>query len=249
MPLTAVVLAAGAGSRLGDLTRHASKPMLPILGWPLIDWVATMLAACGFGRLLVVGHPDDRGLADWVKGRPSASLVLQPERRGIADALAHALPHIEGHAAYLACACDSLYRVSELRALIALGLANAGAAVVGVLRMGRQATASRSAVSIREGHVTDIVEKPAPGSIHSEHVALPLYWLPRSFDPFCSAPAGSGVESYVSTALRAYVQAGRRVLAHPMSERLEITRAEDLAHVEDRLRRNGSGYAIVGEEA
>lgn len=242
MPLTAVILAAGAGSRLGEIGRRFSKPMLPILGQPLIAWVEDMLAGAGIERFVIIGHPSDQGLADWVAARPAASLVLQPQRRGIADALSRALPHLIGGDAYLACACDSLYRVAELRALIALGQARSEEAVVGVLRMGRAATATRSAVSIHEGRIVDIVEKPATGSTDSDCVALPLYWLPRRFDPFCSAPAPAGEESYVSTALRAFVRAGGQVHAVAMSERLEITRATDIYRVEAALTEHAGDY-------
>ena len=49
---TAVVLAAGLGSRLRDAALY--KPLCPVAGRPLIDHAITRLAAAGIGRAVVV---------------------------------------------------------------------------------------------------------------------------------------------------------------------------------------------------
>ena len=66
----AVVLAAGRGERLGVLTDHRSKVMLPIGPRLLIDWNLTELAA---GRCAI---SDDRA---WVRGATSS----QPSGLGV----------------------------------------------------------------------------------------------------------------------------------------------------------------------
>lgn len=53
----AVILAAGAGSRMGRLTRRRPKALLPLAGRRLLDWQRAALAAAGVDRLSVVsGH-------------------------------------------------------------------------------------------------------------------------------------------------------------------------------------------------
>jgi 1L-myo-inositol 1-phosphate cytidylyltransferase len=49
---TAIVLAAGLGSRLRDAAPY--KPLCPVAGRPLIDHAITRLAAAGLGRVVVV---------------------------------------------------------------------------------------------------------------------------------------------------------------------------------------------------
>ena len=49
---TAILLAAGEGSRLRDVA--ASKPLCPVAGRPLIDHALDGLAAAGIGRVIVV---------------------------------------------------------------------------------------------------------------------------------------------------------------------------------------------------
>ena len=57
--MQAVVLAAGRGTRLGHLTAHRSKAMLPVLGRPLVGRVLEGLWAAGLRRFVVVGGPED----------------------------------------------------------------------------------------------------------------------------------------------------------------------------------------------
>ena len=234
---TAVILAAGAGTRLGELGRRHSKAMLPIAGKPLIGWAIERLRAARVDRLVVVGHVSDGELATFVRAA-GGDLVQQAERHGIGDALRLALPSVAAGLPYLACACDSLFDVADLEAMIDHGERNPGAAVAAVLDMGPQATASRSAVRLAGDRVAEIVEKPAPGSIPSGLVSMPLYWLPTSFARHLESPPASG-EQYVSTALARFIAAGGTVLAHAVRQRLEITKPEDVASVEAALRSQG----------
>ncbi|HVM96653.1 MAG TPA: NTP transferase domain-containing protein, partial [Candidatus Acidoferrales bacterium] len=228
MPLTAVILAAGAGSRLGELAMRYSKATVPVAGRPLIYWITDMLSAAGVEQFVIVGHPSDSRLAEIMNELDRATLVIQRERRGIADALHCALPAVNSEPAFLACACDSLYPVTEVETLIDRGRANLDDAIVGVLEMGRAATASRSVVQTDGEQVTQIVEKPVPGSVDSGLVALPLYWLPQRFMPYCSYAAANRGETYVSTALNRFLLSGGTLRAVAFSRRLEVTTPEDL---------------------
>ncbi len=81
MALTAIILAAGVGARLGALGTRYSKPMLPIAGQPLIGWLVTRLRAAGVERLVVVGHASDEHLRDYLHdAQRDAQLVIQSER-------------------------------------------------------------------------------------------------------------------------------------------------------------------------
>lgn len=234
MSAPGVILAAGAGSRLGALGRRHSKPMVPIAGRPLIDWVIERLRAGGVGPLVVVRHAGDEALAAHLRRWPSIAIAVQEERLGIADALCRALPLLGGAPAYLACACDSLFAAADVAALIAAGAG--GDAVVGVLDMGVAATAARSAVRLDGDRVAAIVEKPPPGTAPSPLVAAPLYWLPRAVDPYLAGAAVQGGERYLSVAVDAYRRAGGAVRAVRLRERLEVTTAADVAAVAARLR-------------
>lgn len=52
----AMILAAGFGTRLGDLTALRPKPMLPVCGAPLVRWAALWLRAQGVRELVINLH-------------------------------------------------------------------------------------------------------------------------------------------------------------------------------------------------
>jgi dTDP-glucose pyrophosphorylase len=211
--------------------------MVPIAGRPMIDRVLAALRSARVERLIVVGHPGDRRLGDFLRtDAPDVALALQPERRGSADALCRALPLIENEA-YLACSCDSLFRAADLTEFIERGRAYPSYAVVGVLEMSAADTRTRSGVRLDGERVVEIVEKPAPGTGASGLVGAPLYWLPRAFDSAVRAEQGrEGGESYVSTALNRFIGRGETVLALKLADRIEITTAADVARAEAALR-------------
>jgi mannose-1-phosphate guanylyltransferase len=57
---TAIVLAGGAGSRLGPLTSNVPKPMLPISGRPFVEYLVVRLAEIGIlDVVMTVGYRGD----------------------------------------------------------------------------------------------------------------------------------------------------------------------------------------------
>ncbi len=54
--MKAIVLAAGLGTRLGDLTRDLPKALLPVAGRPLLEHVLRHLASHGFDEIAVNLH-------------------------------------------------------------------------------------------------------------------------------------------------------------------------------------------------
>ena len=54
--MKALVLCAGYGTRLGDLTRDIPKPMLPLQGHPLLAYIISHLARHGFDQIAINLH-------------------------------------------------------------------------------------------------------------------------------------------------------------------------------------------------
>jgi MurNAc alpha-1-phosphate uridylyltransferase len=60
----AVILAAGKGTRLWPLTEHTPKPLLPVGGRPLLEWMIQRVKEAGIEDVLLVTNY----LEDQIKG-------------------------------------------------------------------------------------------------------------------------------------------------------------------------------------
>ncbi|HEV3405657.1 MAG TPA: bifunctional UDP-N-acetylglucosamine diphosphorylase/glucosamine-1-phosphate N-acetyltransferase GlmU [Candidatus Dormibacteraeota bacterium] len=81
-PLTAVILAAGLGTRMRS---RIPKVLHPICGRPMIDWVLLAVTEAGVRDVKVIASPHHAELAAHLDGR--AELVYQREPKGTAHAL------------------------------------------------------------------------------------------------------------------------------------------------------------------
>jgi bifunctional UDP-N-acetylglucosamine pyrophosphorylase/glucosamine-1-phosphate N-acetyltransferase len=91
-PLTAVILAAGKGTRMRS---SLPKVLHPVAGRPMIAWVMDAARAAGCRRLVVVvGHGADQLRA--AVAADDVVCVLQEEQNGTGHALAQAAPEIDG---------------------------------------------------------------------------------------------------------------------------------------------------------
>jgi MurNAc alpha-1-phosphate uridylyltransferase len=79
LPKTAMVMAAGYGKRLRPLTDAVPKPMVKVLGRPMIDVVLDRLAAAGVERAIVNLHHLGAVIRDHLKARKDLEIVYSEE--------------------------------------------------------------------------------------------------------------------------------------------------------------------------
>lgn len=95
-----MVLSAGYGTRLWPLTEDRTKPAIPILGKPLVGYVAEYLAGFGVKEIIVNLHhrPESvrRSLGDGKKFGVNLHYVEEPEILGTSGALDNARALLEG---------------------------------------------------------------------------------------------------------------------------------------------------------
>lgn len=88
---TAVLLAAGRGTRMGDLTAATPKPLLPLQGMPILEHILRGMREAGIERFVVVtGYLADRIEAYFGDGAGLGVRIdyrRQPEPSGTAAAL------------------------------------------------------------------------------------------------------------------------------------------------------------------
>ena len=154
--MKAVVLAAGKSTRTYPLTLTRPKPVLPLLGRPLLAHTLEALAAVADEAILVVGYRAEMVRATF--GERCAGLKLeyrvQTEQRGTADAVASARDAVA--AEFLVINGDDYYGAENVRALAsAPGAAVLGAPVASSGRFG--------ALEVDGGLLRRIKEKPDGG--------------------------------------------------------------------------------------
>lgn len=118
-PTTAMVLAAGLGTRMRPLTDRLPKALVPVAGRPLIDRVLDKLAEAGVRRAVVNVHHFADQVEQHLKSRTDLEVLISDERAGLLDSgggIQHARALL-GEAPIFVANIDSLWLEGETPAL------------------------------------------------------------------------------------------------------------------------------------
>ena len=124
VPDTAMVLAAGHGTRMAPLTDTCPKPLIEVVGQSTLDRILDKLTTAGVPRVIVNAHH----LADKVESHlasrtdPAVTVIREAEVLETGGGVRNALPHfndqpvfvINGDSLWLDGLRDSLHRFSEI---------------------------------------------------------------------------------------------------------------------------------------
>lgn len=156
---TAVVLAAGEGTRLRPLTRNRPKPMLPAADRPILEHVFDALVTAGMDRLVcVVGYKHDRVQDHFGPTYRDVPIeyVRQHKQLGSGHALLQARATVDGPP--LVVNGDRLIDASMAEAVADTYERQNPAATMGVVE--HPEASKYGAVAVRNDEITDIIEKP-----------------------------------------------------------------------------------------
>jgi len=155
---TAVVLAAGEGTRLRPLTRNRPKPMLPAANRPILEYVFDALVAADVGRIVVVvGYKRGRVQNHFGPTYEGIDLtyVTQHKQLGSGHALLQAREAVDGST--LVVNGDRVIDANIVRDVVR-EFEESGEPAMAVLE--RPETSQYGAVVLHEGDVAELVEKP-----------------------------------------------------------------------------------------
>jgi NDP-sugar pyrophosphorylase family protein len=183
-----VVLAGGASRRFWPL---ADKPLLDFGGETLLARHLRLLADAGFQRAVVVAAPETSARVREVCGasRVAAEVIVQTEPRGMADALVRARPALEA-------AGDPPVYVTQAQDVVEPGLHAAmlaesrrpGAPFALVAASRVRSYFPGGYLSLRDGRLVAIVEKPGAGKEPSDLVNIVAHIF-ASWRPLAEAVA------------------------------------------------------------
>lgn len=118
--MDAIILAAGLGTRLRPHTLTTPKPLLPLQGRPILDWLLGALPPA-VDRLLVVVHYLAEQIEDYLRSQSRFAqwqTVKQDQPRGTGDALRACREHLRSDP-FLVMNGDDLYGAADLAKLAA----------------------------------------------------------------------------------------------------------------------------------
>lgn len=177
----AVILAAGRGTRMGEITAEVPKPMLPVRGRPLLEHVLEMLKAAGVEQFLIVAGYRRELIERHFQGWPAIAFREQDPVDGTGSA-ARLARDFAGSAPFFLTFGDILCEPAAYSACgRVLEERPATGAVLGVRYV--EDPCAGAAVYEQAGRVSEVIEKPPPGASTTHWNSAGLYAMrPLVFD-------------------------------------------------------------------
>jgi NDP-sugar pyrophosphorylase family protein len=227
--MQAVILAAGRGTRMNELTKEVPKPMLSVLGKSLIAHKLDALPEDIEEVIIVVGYQGDvirKAFGDSYEGK-KIKYVEQEVLDGTGGALGRAAPHLTGR--FVVMMGDDIYGANDVARI-------AAAPDWALLVEETQSMASGGRMLMdAQGSITGIEEgdhRGKPGAMCTNLFVLDTRLFTH---PLVPKSAGSSEYGLPQTVLAASKTFRMPFVAIPSESWIQITSPEDIAKAEARL--------------
>ncbi|MDA8335657.1 MAG: bifunctional UDP-N-acetylglucosamine diphosphorylase/glucosamine-1-phosphate N-acetyltransferase GlmU [Peptococcaceae bacterium] len=241
MPLAAVILAAGQGTRMKSAL---PKVLHPVAGRPMIEYVLDAVRGAGADRVIVVVGYEAGAVEALLTDRVEA--VRQPEQLGTGHAVLQAGPLLTGYDGDILVLCGDTPLVTA-EDLLTLVRAHRGAKVAATVLTAELSKPEGYGRIIRDagGGVTGIVEQkdagPAELAVREVNSGIYCFAAGALFDALAElTPDNAQGEYYLTDCVRRLKEAGQGVFAVriPVATRISgINTRVQLARVEALMRR------------
>lgn len=229
----AVTLAAGRGTRMGDLTDDCPKPMLPLNGRPMLAHQIERLEAAGVREVLVVVGYKAEMVSEYFAANPPKSAKLSYVRQEKQDGTGSAAMlarEFAGGDPFLMVYGDNLVDTQIYRDMFAR--ADGAEMVLAVKHV--DDPWQGGAVYVEGGRVTKIIEKPPKGTSTTNWNNAGIYvFRPSIFEALNQVELSPRGEYELTDAVHAVVDSGKPVAWYAIEGFWrDIGRPEDLEHAE-----------------
>lgn len=177
VPRTAIIIAGGEGTRLRPLTYKIPKPLVAVLGKPLVEYAIDEAARNGIQEvILAIGYKAEKIEKYFNKAGDSipARLVysVEKEKLGTGGAIKLAMGKVHGEDHLVVINGDNLFRI-DFAGMFKRHLANRALVTIGVVKVD---DITGSGVVVLDGErVTEFVEKPDPEKAPSHFISCGIY--------------------------------------------------------------------------
>lgn len=226
----AIIPAAGKGTRLMPLTRAIPKEMLPLGRKPILEYIMDEIACCGIEEVLLVVSEDKQSIVDYFREYPrvSVSSVIQPEQKGLGDAVGWGEEFAKGEPFAVVLGDSIISTSSQLiplrRVLDTFEQTDADGVIVvqdtppeEAHRYGMVKPKVDSEQLDRAFEISDLIEKPKREEIPSRFAIAGRYAFNSSiFDYLRKTLPGAGGEIQLTDAVKRMLTDGNRVWCVPL---------------------------------
>lgn len=264
--MKAVIPAGGLGTRMLPATKAVPKELLPVVDRPAIQHVVEEALGSGIDGVVVVTAPGKEAILEHFAPRPDLEdrlleqgrddllerlrsvpaedrieTVVQPEPRGLGDAILRAEDAVAGDAAFAVLLPDDIVTLTDgtwaterlVRAHRDLEAPVVGAMEVPLEEVSRYGCLEVEPAAGRDDvrRVRGVVEKPGPEEAPSRLVAVGRYVLePTVFDRLRDADPGPGGEVGLAGPLAGMAAEGELHACRLEGRRLDVGTVEGFVH-------------------
>ena len=219
--MTAIIPAAGHGTRFLPVTRVVPKEMLPIGAKPALELIVDEARSAGAEEIVLVISEGKELIRRYFEGQPGIRFVYQKEQKGLGHAVLQAEVDDEvlillGDALVLGC--------NAAKEMVEVSRQNGDAAVIGCERVPKEKVSRYGILKVEETvgtpRIVDMVEKPSVEEAPSDIAVAGRYLLPAAIFGYLRTQApGKGGEIQLTDAIKrmladhpayAYVYPGKR---------------------------------------
>lgn len=228
-----VILAAGRGTRMFPFTSRWPKPVLPVLGKPLIQHQIEMMRSVGIRRIFIVigylGYEIVRALGNGSNLGVEIEYLEQTETLGIAHAVGRLEDRIRQP--FLLCLGDIFFVTKKLSSMLqSWGEENTKAVLASRLEERPQMIRRNFAIITGKDNVVQrVIEKPSYVQNKLKGCGIYLFGL-EIFDAIRRTPRTAMRDEYeITEAIQIMINDGHRVVhSEIIEEDLNLTVPEDL---------------------
>lgn len=215
--MTAIIPAAGHGTRFLPVTRVVPKEMLPIGAKPALELIVDEARSAGAEEIVLVISEGKELIRRYFEGQPGIRFVYQKEQKGLGHAVLQAAVDDEvlillGDAIVLGC--------NAAKEMVEVSRRNGNAAVIGCERVPKEKVSRYGIMKLDGDRIVDMVEKPSAEEAPSDIAVAGRYLLPAAiFGYLKTQTPGKGGEIQLTDAIKrmlaersayAYVYPGKR---------------------------------------
>ena len=217
--MTAIIPAAGLGTRFLPLTRAVPKEMLPIGSKPALQVIVDEALEAGCDEVLVIISHAKELVRKYFSEDPQyvsrIRWVYQEEQHGLGHAVLQCVPEIKQsnnqtikQSPVLVLLGDAVISgCSAAKEMVALSKANGGASVIGCEHVPPEKVSRYGILKVEDGRIVDLVEKPSVEEAPSDLAIAGRYLLDaRIFDFLRTQTPGKGEEIQLTDAIRRMVK-------------------------------------------